>query len=168
MSLYRHSLALRSCVLSVCLLWDAGIQYPFTPCLTQYEPFCSFTLKWATSHQNRSYIVFIFVTPKEGLAHWVTTKGVPISISASAYRHFFSISAYRLSANIFSADIADIWISAFWAISTPFSVNLNPGNIGNIGNHQYRRIGISAKMPYRHTISHEHCPKPFLHCSICL
>ncbi len=39
------------------------------------------------------------------------SKGVPIFISASAisaYRHFFSISPYRLSGNIFSADIADV------------------------------------------------------------
>ncbi len=47
--------------------------------------------------------------------YWmVLLKGVPIFISASAisaYLHFFSISAYRLSANIFSADI-NIGISA--------------------------------------------------------
>ncbi len=52
-------------------------------------------------------------------------KDVPIFISASAisaYRHFFSISAYRLSANIFSADIADIWISAFGDISAKYQL----------------------------------------------
>ncbi len=52
-------------------------------------------------------------------------KGVPIFIfisasAISAYRHFFSISAYRLSANILSADIADIWISAFGDISAKY------------------------------------------------
>ncbi len=48
------------------------------------------------------------------------SKGVPIFISASAisaYRHFFSISAYQLSANTFSADI---WITAFGDISAKY------------------------------------------------
>ncbi len=88
----------------------------------------------------------------------VLCKGVPIFISASAisaYWHFFQ---YRLSANSFSADIS---ISAFRAISTKYRLKYcveygyslgiylksskSYENIGNIGNHQYRRIGISAR-----------------------
>ncbi len=58
-------------------------------------------------------------------------KGVPIFISALAilaYRHFFSISAYRLSANIFSAD----------------NEFLKYENIGNIGISAITNIGVSA------------------------
>ncbi len=66
-------------------------------------------------------------------------KGVPIFISASAisaYRHFFSISAYRLSANNFTADIADISISAiqvisakYWLKYVPFYTNFTQNRI---------------------------------------
>ncbi len=37
--------------------------------------------------------------------------------------------------------------------SNPIYEFLSYENIGNIGNHQYRRIGISAKMSYRHTLT---------------
>ena len=66
---------------------------------------------------------------QSAIAVWQCTcnmfKDVPIFISASAisaYRHFFSISAYRLSANIFSADI---WISAFGDISAKYRLNIS-------------------------------------------
>ncbi len=53
------------------------------------------------------------------------TRKLRIRVCQYLYRHrhigtFFSISAYRLSANIFSADIADTWISAFWDISAKY------------------------------------------------
>ncbi len=72
----------------------------------------------------------------------VSTKDVPIFISASAisaYRHFFSISAYRLSANISSADIADIWIK-----KSSHKRILSYENIGNISILAITNIGVSA------------------------
>ena len=45
--------------------------------------------------------------------------------------------------------------SGFESESIPFSMNLNPENIGNIGNHQYRRIGILTKLPYRHALKNK-------------
>ena len=73
----------------------------------------------------------------------------------------FSVSAYRLSANIFSADIADISISAFGDISAKYRhlktyrleyEILSYENIGNIGISAITNIGISAKMSYQHAL----------------
>ncbi len=61
----------------------------------------------------------------------LVTKGVPIYIGIGniSILALFSISAYRLSVNIFSADI---WNNLMWQYRQYW----------HIGNHQYRHIGI--------------------------
>ena len=70
---------------------------------------------------------------------------------------FFSISAYRLSANIFSVDISDIEYRHLETYQQNIYMKSSPiwkyRQYRHIGNHQYLHIAISAKMSYRHALT---------------